>query len=127
MNIRYAHTNIIAKDWKQLSLFYQRVFGCQPIPPERNLHGKWLDNLTGINSAHITGEHLAMPGYDGNHPTLEIFSYDSINTDSPKSLNGVGLAHLAFEVDDVPAMLQKVIDEGGNSWVRWSRRSIPIM
>lgn len=36
-----------------------------------------------------------------------------MNSDSPKILNGVGLAHLAFEVDDVPATLQKVIDEGG--------------
>ncbi|ATW23856.1 VOC family protein [Candidatus Formimonas warabiya] len=113
MKIKYVHTNIIAKDWKRVSLFYQKVFGCQPIPPQRDLRGGWLDKLTGIQNAHITGEHLALPGYDGNYPTLEIFSYNSMMTDNPKTVNGVGLAHLAFEVDDVAAVLQRIKQEGG--------------
>jgi catechol 2,3-dioxygenase-like lactoylglutathione lyase family enzyme len=113
MGIKYVHTNIIAKDWRKLSLFYQRVFGCKPVPPERDLSGQWLDSLTGIDGAHITGEHLALPGYDGQTPTLEIFSYDDMDGNNPKQLNDIGLAHLAFEVDDVPAALQTLLDEGG--------------
>lgn len=113
MNIRYVHTNIIAKDWKKLSLFYQHVFGCKPVPPQRDLKGEWLDKLAGMQNVHITGEHLALPGYEECLPTLEIFSYDSMNSNNPKLLNGVGLAHLAFEVEDVSEMLKKVKQEGG--------------
>jgi len=113
MKVKYVHTNIIAKDWKKVSLFYQRVFGCRPVPPQRDLSGEWLDKLTGIQDAHIVGEHLALPGYDKGLPTLEIFSYNSVVGDNPKAVNGIGLAHLAFEVDDVAAVLEKVIQEGG--------------
>ena len=113
MKIKYVHTNIIARDWKKLSLFYQRVFGCKPIPPQRDLRGDWLNRLTGIPEAHIAGEHLALPGYDGNHPTLEIFSYDSMKDSNLKTIDSIGLAHLAFEVEDVDSVLKKIIQEGG--------------
>jgi predicted enzyme related to lactoylglutathione lyase len=110
--VRYAHTNIIARDWRKVSAFYQRVFGCKPVPPERDLSGAWVDALTGIAGAHITGEHLTLPGYD-NPPTLEIFSYNGAEQERPKALCGAGLAHIAFEVDDVAETLRKVLDAGG--------------
>lgn len=56
--------------------FYKKVFGCRSIGEKRDLHGAWLDKMIGILNAHIVGEHLVMPGYDTNHPTIEIFSYD---------------------------------------------------
>ena len=113
MKIKYVHTNIIAKDWKKVSQFYQRVLGCKPVPPERNLKGDWLDKLTGIENVHITGEHLTLPGYEEDHPTLEIFSYNSTDESNPKTLNGIGLSHLAFEVEDVALVLKKILEEGG--------------
>lgn len=111
--MRYVHTNIIARDWKKLSLFYQNVFGCRPVPPQRNLSGEWLDQLTGIENAHVEGEHLSLPGYGESLPTLEIFSYGSMDAGNPKVINGIGLGHLAFEVDDVASVLEQVIEEGG--------------
>ena len=113
MKIKYVHTNIIARDWKKLSMFYQRVFDCKPLTPQRDLRGDWLNRLTGIRDAHITGEHLAMPGYEDNLPTLEIFSYDSMDDNNQKTINKIGLAHLAFEVEDIDAILQKIKQEGG--------------
>ncbi len=114
MGTRYVHTNLIAKDWRKLSLFYQCMFGCRPVPPPRDLKGDWLDKLTGIPNAHITGEHLTLPGYAEQLPTLEIFSYESMEEEPRKALNRTGFAHLAFEVDDVPAVLQQVLKEGGS-------------
>ena len=35
IGIRYAHTNLIAKDWRSLARFYIEVFGCEPAGPER--------------------------------------------------------------------------------------------
>lgn len=43
MKIKYVHTNIVSSDWKSLADFYINVFGCQPILPERNLSGSWLE------------------------------------------------------------------------------------
>jgi predicted enzyme related to lactoylglutathione lyase len=34
MPTTYAHTNLVATDWKRLSSLYQEVFGCVPIPPQ---------------------------------------------------------------------------------------------
>jgi predicted enzyme related to lactoylglutathione lyase len=35
-NAKYVHTNLIAKDWKRLSGFYETVFGCVAVAPERD-------------------------------------------------------------------------------------------
>ena len=113
MKIKYVHTNIIAKDWQKVSLFYQNVFGCRPVPPARDLRGEWLDKLTGMKGAHLTGEHLTLPGYEGGLPTLEIFTYDNVTSGDLQAINSCGPAHLAFEVDDVPAILEKIKQEGG--------------
>lgn len=112
--VRYVHTNIVAKEWRGLVAFYIEVFGCRIVPPERDLAGRWLDELTGIQNAHIRGAHLALPGFSEGGPTLEIFSY------SPEALapegspiNRRGLAHIAFHVDDVRAVVAKIKEHGG--------------
>jgi predicted enzyme related to lactoylglutathione lyase len=114
MATRYVHTNIIAEDWTKLSQFYQKVFHCKPLPTgQRDLKGGWLDRLTGIPSVHIRGEHLLVPGYSEDHPTLEIFSYSQEECGNSKLINNRGLGHLAFEVDDVRETLKEIIAEGG--------------
>jgi catechol 2,3-dioxygenase-like lactoylglutathione lyase family enzyme len=111
--IRYVHTNIIARDAGRLIEFYKKVMGCRSIGEKRDLRGVWLDRLTGIERAHITGEHLALPGYEGGHPTLEIFSYDEMISMEQHEIHRCGIAHLAFEVDDVETVLAEVLEAGG--------------
>ncbi len=113
--IRYAHTNIVAANAQTLISFYKSVLGCQSIGEARDLRGDWLDTLTGLQNTHITGEHLLLPGYGDSHPTLEIFQYDALADDLPRDINRPGIAHLAFAVDDVPAMLAKVLRFGGSA------------
>ncbi len=112
---RYAHTNIVAKDAKKLIAFYKTALHCQSIGETRDLRGDWLDRLTGLPGAHITGEHLLLPGYGGEHPTLEIFQYDALADDLPRAINRPGIAHLAFAADDVDAALAAVIAAGGGA------------
>ncbi|HOG00035.1 MAG: Glyoxalase-like domain protein [Firmicutes bacterium ADurb.Bin248] len=111
---RYAHTNIIAKDPRKLIGFYKAVLHCRSIGETRDLRGAWVDRLTGLNGAHITGEHLLLPGYGGDCPTLEIFSYDALKESVSAEINRPGIAHLAFEVDDVEETLAQVIRAGGS-------------
>ena len=41
MNIKYVHTNIVAHDWRALAGFYETVFECRPMPPERHYSGAY--------------------------------------------------------------------------------------
>lgn len=112
-NIRYTHTNIIAKDWRRLASFYIEVFQCKPIYPERDLKGDWIDKVTNIKNVHLQGMHLSLPGYTEG-PTIEIFEYEPSNLCNEKPvINQQGLAHLAFHVDSVEAVLKKLQDNGG--------------
>ena len=87
MKTKYAHINIIAKDWKLLCEFYQEIFECVPISTERDHHGESVDLLTGISKVRVKGRHLRVPGYGENAPTIEIFSLrKSISARSPSNL-----------------------------------------
>jgi predicted enzyme related to lactoylglutathione lyase len=112
---KYVHTNLIARDWKGLVRFYSEVFGCEPKGPERNMSGAWLDRLTSLRNAHLSGVHLHLPGYDDDGPTLEIFSYDQLIDGELPAANQAGFAHIAFAVDDVDRALQAVIAAGGST------------
>ena len=111
---RYVHTNIIAKDCGKLIEFYKKVFHCKSIGETRDLRGEWLNKMTGLFNAHIVGEYLRLPGYDEDHPTLEIFSYDEMVIANVPQINRCGIAHLAFEVDDVEKTLDILLQEGGS-------------
>jgi catechol 2,3-dioxygenase-like lactoylglutathione lyase family enzyme len=113
MKATYRHTNIVAADWRALSRFYQEVFGCVPVPPERDLSGPWLDRGTGVGNARVRGAHLRLPGHGDKGPTLEIFQYAASEPRSPAAANREGIAHLAFEVEDVERAASAVIVHGG--------------
>lgn len=113
--LKYVHTNIVARDWKKLARFYIEVFDCEPVPPERDLKGDWLDRLTALKNARIQGVHLRLPGYPNDGPTLEIFQYNqTIDSDIQPAVNRPGLAHLAFFVDDVEFYCRKLVEHGGS-------------
>jgi predicted enzyme related to lactoylglutathione lyase len=115
MPARYAHTNIIAADWRRLADFYQRVFQCEPVPPERNQAGKWLEDGTGVIGAALEGVHLRLPGYGSAGPTLEIYSYREMEEKPVALPNRKGFGHIAFAVDDVAATLKQIVSLGGRA------------
>jgi len=125
MATRYAHTNLIARDWRRLATFYQDVFDCVPVPPERDLSGDWLDRATGIDGSRVTGMHLRLPGFGGQAPTLEIFQYDAMPEHPNVTPNTPGFSHIAFMVDDVPAAARTVLDHGGSQVGEIAIREVP--
>jgi len=115
VSARYVHTNLVAADWRALAAFYEDVFGCERVPPERELESAWLDRATGLRGARLTGVHLRLPGHGPDGPTLEIFSYAARVAQTTPTADRLGFGHIAFAVDDVRAALQRVIDAGGSA------------
>jgi predicted enzyme related to lactoylglutathione lyase len=113
MTIKYTHINIVSRDWKKLVKFYQEVFDCIPVPPERDYSGNWLDKGTGVNKAHLKGMHLRLPGMEENGPTLEIFQYENTEKKLPPKADREGFRHIAFHVDDVRTIHEKALLNGG--------------
>ena len=113
-NIKFVHTNIIARDWELLARFYINVFGCEPVYPERDMSGEWIDRVTGIKDVHIRGTQLRLPGYPAG-PTLEVFQYNKLMEDDElPAINRRGFAHIAFLVDDVEFYLERLINNAGS-------------
>jgi predicted enzyme related to lactoylglutathione lyase len=125
MPTKYAHTNLIAKNWKRLSAFYQEVFGCVPVPPERDLSGEWLDKATGLSGSQISGIHLRLPGQGDDGPTLEIFQYGSMPEHPSVNPNTPGFSHIAFAVDNVPAVARAAFNHGGSAVGELTAREVP--
>lgn len=113
MGTKFSHTNLIAQDWRRLARFYEQVFGCTPVPPERDLSGQWLEDGTGVPGAEIKGVHLRLPGYGDTGPTLEILQYSRQKEHPETAANLPGFAHVAFAVDDVQATMSAVFAAGG--------------
>ena len=110
---RFGHVNVTSVDWRRLADFYSTVFGCELVPPERDIRSADLDAATGLRDAHLTGAHLRLPGHGGTGPTIEIFSYDALAEHPKPRVDRTGWGHVAFQVADVPAALDAVHAAGG--------------
>src|SRR5262245_7930506 len=110
-----VHTNLIAKDCKQLVRHYLEWFGFETQGPERDLSATWLYKLNSVPNARLRGIHLQLPGYDDDGPTLEIFSYDQLIERGLPRANECEFGHIAFAVEEVDEALKAVIEAGGGA------------
>ncbi len=125
VKVRFAHVNLIAGDWKELARFYERVFGCRPVPPERHLSGRWLEQATGLPGAELQGMHLRLPGHGEEGPTLEIFQYAQTLEALEPAVNRPGFGHIAFAVEDVAAARKAVLEAGGGELGAITTTTVP--
>jgi predicted enzyme related to lactoylglutathione lyase len=109
----YGHTNIVARDWRRLASFYEELFGCVFVPPERDYAGPTLEAGTGVRGATVRGVHLRLPGHGADGPTLEIYTYSTEAAGPPPAVNRPGFAHIAFQVDSVDDARRDVLAAGG--------------
>ena len=122
--MRYAHTNIVSKDWKALVDFYVNVFDCKLVPPIRKQSGEWLEQGTGLMGAQLEGAHLLLPGHGDKGPTLEIYQYATIDDQQQVAPNKRGFGHMAFEVDNVEEVMNSLLEHGGSSCGKITSRKI---
>lgn len=123
--IRYAHTNLVAKDWRRLAHFYEKIFACTPVSSERDHQGEKFSALTARPNARAQGRHLRVPGHGENGPTLEIFQFENGAAPLPPEITRPGFAHLAFEVPDVETKRAEVLAAGGRDYGQIVTLDIP--
>jgi hypothetical protein len=118
LQARYVHTNLIAADWQTLALFYETVFGCVHLPPERDLAGPTMEAGTGLPGAHLREVHLRLPGYGTTGPTIEIFTYERL-AERPATAERLATVtwHLASRMSRLPAPWCCPLAVG--RWERW--------
>jgi catechol 2,3-dioxygenase-like lactoylglutathione lyase family enzyme len=61
--IRYAHTNLVARDLRALSAFYCDVLACVPVMDAEEYSGPWVEAITAVEGAVILVQHLRLPGH----------------------------------------------------------------
>ncbi|MDH5376917.1 MAG: VOC family protein [Gammaproteobacteria bacterium] len=111
--MKYIHTNLTVDNLDAMSAFYQKVFGCTPVRDPHYLDGQWIEQVTKIKDAAIHYVHLTLPGYGPQGPQLELIQYENEIHYPQKISDCSGFGHLAFSVENVPAVLEKIKQEGG--------------
>lgn len=122
--MKFAHTNIVSTNWKELAEFYVKTFDCKTIPPIRKQSGEWLEKGTGVENAKLEGAHLLLPSYGENGPTLEIYQYENIEKQDFVSPNRRGFGHIAFEVESVEIVLETLKRNGGKAFGKITKRMV---
>ncbi len=112
-NAHYVHSNLVARDSRALARFYQDVFGCIPVPPERDFRAAEVEAGTGVPGAGLRGLHLRLPGGGDSGPTLEIVQYSEFCDVQEPAANQLGFGHIAFAVDSIGEARAEVLSVGG--------------
>ncbi len=119
---KLLHVNLNAKDWKKLVVFYETVFGCVQLPPQKKIAGDYAEELTGLAGADIEGMTLAFPD-DKDGVQLEIFQYNMQDNTASGSINMTGIGHIAIDVDDIEETTKKILEAGGSFVGKQVRRT----
>jgi lactoylglutathione lyase len=107
MIISVNHTSFTVSDLDRSIAFYRDLLGLELI----SLAGRdpaFVEKVTGIPGANLKVAYLQAPGH-----RLELIQY--LNPPGKKlelQTHNVGCAHLAFNVDDLPAMYAKLKARG---------------
>lgn len=110
--MKIDHLNLVVADLERSAAFYERVFGFQR-GFAAILEGAWIEAVTQIPGARATCLFLENPGGGAR---IELIRYDS-PAEGPQNApvarpDELGLRHLAFEVEDIAATLQKIRELG---------------
>lgn len=111
--MRFGHVSMVARDTDRLADFYKAVFGCQDIVQRWYMSGELVSRGNGVPNSEIYAARLSLPGVDGLF--LEIFQYKNIQDRPTPPVNQPGYGHISFEVEDIHATFDTIIEAGGTA------------
>jgi len=111
--MKFSHVNMVARDTDRLADFYKTVFDCDDVYPRKNMSGELMSQCNSVPNAEIYAAWLSLPGVDGTF--LEIFQYKNTHDCPTPPVNQPGYGHISFEVEDIRAAYDAIIEAGGVS------------
>jgi catechol 2,3-dioxygenase-like lactoylglutathione lyase family enzyme len=112
---RIHHTGYTVSDLERSLGFYEGLLGLEVIATQEK-DGGYLAAIVGYPDAYVRMAHLRVPGADH---VVELFQYLAPAGQHSVRLEprDVGVSHLCFVVDDLPAIYQRLRDAGVDSFV----------
>lgn len=110
---RLDHANIVVADLERAAHFYEAVFGLER-GFSATLEGEWIETVTALPGARAHCLFLEVPGASGA-ARIELIRYETPSGEhfAPNALpHTFGLRHLAFEVENIDATLERVRAQG---------------
>lgn len=105
-NIR--HTGIVVENLDASLHFYRDLLGFE-ITKQMNEKGNYIDEITGLKRVNVTTIKMTSP--DGQ--LIELLLYKThLRLKKSKKMNDIGIAHIAFTVDDINMVYSYLSNQG---------------
>ena len=111
--MKFIHVNIICPDWSKLCGFYRTVFGCVNTGSQKDHQGSYKEQVIGVPNVHVTGQHVLLPGFKKDYPTLEIFTYSVPGRALPCEETARGINAIGFSCENAQAVAVLMVQAGG--------------
>ena len=108
MIINIRHAGIVVFDLEASLKFYTEKLGFQ-VSKKMNESGVFIDKVLGFKGLEVTTVKMIL----GNGQMIELLDFSTHRKEKiKKSINNVGLTHLAFTVDNVDVIYNSFISDG---------------
>ena len=109
--MRINHINVVVSNMERSLNFYEGVLGMKRVF-EVDLKGEWIESVTAQRKVDAACVFLQSPGGGARIELLEYRNPKGGLVPNNSLAHTVGLRHLAFEVDDVQAVFEKMLEKG---------------
>ncbi len=113
---RFSHSGICITDIDRSMRFYADAIGFAPAENYALYnHSSWLDTVNELPGVRLRAQMMCSP--EGN--VFELLKMESPACFGPRErrrMNQYGLTHLAFYVDDIDAVAERILANGGRAY-----------
>ncbi len=125
---RVDHVNLVVRDLDQAKKFFVDL-GFEEID-HATLSGEDFSRVTGLSQAHAKYAALSLRGAETKLELIQYIYPPGVKSAETGKANQIGLRHLAFEVDDIHAEVQRLkargfrFQSGIEMWKRSGKRIV---
>jgi catechol 2,3-dioxygenase-like lactoylglutathione lyase family enzyme len=113
--MRYAHTNIVATDWKRFGgILYPGLRVYRQTPRAKSVGGLARQRHR-VDQCAAAGDPFGPAGSRGRRPYPGMFTYEAMEQRAPLMANHLGFTHIAFEVDNFAETYAKALSMGATA------------